>query len=62
MKRHDIVDHVLAIIIVIILWVCVDAIVDTAQAQATLEEPTPWSAPAIPQCDKELWERIRNGC
>ena len=21
-----------------------------------------WKPPAIPQCDKELWERIKDGC
>ena len=33
---------------------------------ATYEPPVyeskPWEPPAIPKCDKELWDRIREGC
>lgn len=38
-----------------ILWDIAD------RPRRAVQEPT-WEAPNIPQCDKPLWERIKDGC
>ncbi len=37
-------------------------LVSESQATSGISDPPTWQPPAIPQCDKELWERIREGC
>lgn len=65
--KADWADHILAIIIVIVLWIAVDAIIKTARAQYEYDQAYPykqkeWQPRQIPKCDKELWLRIKDGC
>jgi len=56
-------EKLIAIGFTIYFFLCALVIVDVARGQESLPtlEPT-WTPPTIPQCDKPLWERVRNGC
>lgn len=41
------------------LWV---GLASADDVPCTVEQHKTWEPPTIPQCDKELWERIREGC
>jgi len=65
--KADWADHLLAIIIVMVLWVTCKVIIEAAEAHAEYEaanqvEVKGWQPRKIPQCDKELWLRIKDGC
>lgn len=64
--RADIVDIILAVFIVLFLVLCVAIIRNTAKAHYDkINESIPVLRamyPEIPQCDKELWLRIKDGC
>ena len=61
--KGDIVDKVLAGFIILFIVLCVLVIQDTAEGY---ERSAPRAMrdhrPEIPQCDKELWLRIKDGC
>ena len=65
-QRTDWTDHVLGIIIALVLVLSALSIMEVAKAHHDAKEPpaTPevWTGPPIPQCDKELWLRIKDGC
>lgn len=64
-RNTDWVDHVIIILCILFIWFCV-SIVKTAKAHHDrMQEPAPAARgmyPEIPQCDKELWLRITEGC
>jgi len=52
----------LIVFIAAFLTLCVVVIVGVAKAQTPEPIARSWSPPAIPHCDKPLWERITEGC
>lgn len=69
MKRDkaDWAAYCLMAVIIITLWAVVETVVNAAKAHAAFEQERQvkiqgWTPPPIPQCDKALWDRIREGC
>ena len=64
-RNTDWVDHIIIILCILFVWFCV-SVVKTAKAHHDeLQQPAPVARdmyPEIPQCDKELWLRITEGC
>lgn len=64
-RRTDWVDHLLGIMAVLFIVLCI-LIIKEAKAhhdeKAPPATPEVWTGPPIQQCDKELWERIKDGC
>ena len=50
------------LIILTTLWAGYYLIASAAAYEAPEPRSPTWEYPDIPQCDKELWERIREGC
>jgi hypothetical protein len=63
-NKTDWVDHLLGILCVMFIWFCVLVVKEAKAHHDAIEPPRlpTWSAPEIPQCDKELWLRIKDGC
>ena len=64
--KKDPVDYILIVLCVVFVWFCAlvvkNAKADYDENNEPLAGPTYWVGPAIPVCDKELWDRIREGC
>ena len=58
----DWVDLALYIFAALFIVLCVLVIKEEAQAAYAPTEQEAWSAPAIPDCDMELWLRIKDRC
>ena len=65
--KTDIVEYALVALLIFILWTISISIIGTAKAHAEYEAANQvkvegWKPRKIPQCDKELWLRIKDGC
>lgn len=55
-------DKLTAATIVMLLTLAVSAIFDVLPPESREAHKPTWQPPAIPSCDKPLWDRIREGC
>jgi len=64
--KGDIVDRILLAFIALFLILCVvvvrDAAAEHGHSPVHVPRAATWQPPPIPQCDKELWLRIKDGC
>jgi len=51
-----------ALLLSLIGWLIYDGIHHHYQEEHTKTEIERWEPPVIPSCNKELWDRIREGC
>ena len=55
----------LALVVMVLIgfgWLVVDTAYHHYQEEHTSTEVEGWEPPVIPSCNKELWDRIREGC
>jgi len=50
------------VVVTVILTIISQQIITTIPKEARVTKKPTWKPPVIPQCEKELWERVRNGC
>jgi hypothetical protein len=65
MNAHDrtrVVAGVIALILFAICYVILSVLIIEQSKAAPPVEQQVWTGPEIPQCDKELWLRIKDGC
>jgi len=64
-RKTDWVDHVLGLFALAFVFFCVMVVKEAKSHHDNKPEPyvpEEWTGPDIPQCDRELWDRITEGC
>ena len=66
-RKTDWVDHLLGGLCVVFIWFCIMVVKEAKGHYDAEQAPKPKAEvrsmyPEIPQCDKELWLRIKDGC